>query len=233
MLSRPGVGRNGGPTRSDVRLGDGQSHPDPGVADLLHAVGEFVREGALEELLEFGDVHGGRRGHDGGIVAGAPVRTPVRHPQPGRRPTVPSGSCRLSDGPGPGTGDTDKGEPVAEGETGAAQGWTDADHAAAADLAYRAGQVLRELQAGDLEGKALGAEGDQRSHRLLIGLLAERFPHDRVRSEEDDQAKELADSAGRVWIIDPLDGTREYSERRSDWAVHVLSLIHISEPTRQ
>ncbi len=83
----------------------------------------------------------------------------------------------------------------------------------------------RDLQAGDLEGKALGAEGDQRSHDLLIGLLAERFPHDRVRSEEDDQAKELSDSAGRVWIIDPLDGTREYSERRTDWAVHVALAV--------
>jgi 3'(2'), 5'-bisphosphate nucleotidase len=114
---------------------------------------------------------------------------------------------------------------VAEGDTAAAGGFTDHDHEAAADLAYRAGQVLRQLQDGDLEGKALGAEGDQRSHDLLLGLLAERFPLDRVRSEEDDQAKELADSAGRVWIIDPLDGTREYSERRTDWAVHVALAV--------
>lgn len=114
---------------------------------------------------------------------------------------------------------------MAEGDTAAAGGFTDHDHAAAADLAYRAGQVLRQLQDGDLEGKALGAEGDQRSHDLLLGLLAERFPQDRVRSEEDDQAKELADSAGRVWIIDPLDGTREYSERRTDWAVHVALAV--------
>ena len=88
-----------------------------------------------------------------------------------------------------------------------------------------------DLQAGDLEGKALGAEGDQRSHDLLIGLLAERFPHDRVRSEEDDQAKELSDSAGRVWIIDPLDGTREYSERRTDWAVHVALAVDGPRPS--
>ena len=97
----------------------------------------------------------------------------------------------------------------------------ESDDNAAVELARRAGGVLRELQDGSLEGKELGAEGDRRSHELLIGLLAERFPDDRVRSEEDDRAEELADDAGRVWIIDPLDGTREYSERRTDWAVHV------------
>ena len=128
-------------------------------------------------------------------------------------------------GPTIGTGETEPGGPMAEVETSTVPSYGEEDHAAAADLAYQAGQVLRELQQGDLEGKALGAEGDQRSHDLLLALLAERFPLDRVRSEEDDQTKELADSAGRVWIIDPLDGTREYSERRTDWAVHVALAV--------
>jgi 3'(2'), 5'-bisphosphate nucleotidase len=114
---------------------------------------------------------------------------------------------------------------VAEDDRSAVGGYGDVDHAAAADLAYRAGQILLELQQGDLEGKALGNEGDQRSHDLLLALLAERFPLDRVRSEEDDQTEKLAESAGRVWIIDPLDGTREYSERRTDWAVHVALAV--------
>jgi len=99
------------------------------------------------------------------------------------------------------------------------------DHRAAAELAHEAGRLLRTLQDGDLEGRALGAEGDQASHELLLGMLAERFPADRVRSEEDDRAVELADAAGRVWIVDPLDGTREYSERRTDWAVHVALAV--------
>ena len=99
------------------------------------------------------------------------------------------------------------------------------DDEAAAELAQRAGRVLRELQDGPLEGKELGAEGDRRSHELLVGLLAERFPEDRVRSEEDDRATELDRPDGRVWIIDPLDGTREYSERRTDWAVHVALAV--------
>lgn len=115
---------------------------------------------------------------------------------------------------------------MAENDTSVVGRNGDDDHAAAADMAYRAGQVLRELQQGDREGKALGAEGDQRSHNLLLTLLAERFPLDRVRSEEDDQTTELADSAGRVWIVDPLDGTREYSERRTDWAVHVALAVN-------
>ena len=96
---------------------------------------------------------------------------------------------------------------------------------AAVELARQAGAVLAELQLGDLEGKELGAEGDRRSHELLVGLLAERFPDDRVRSEEDDQSEALTTDAGRVWIVDPLDGTREYSERRTDWAVHVALAV--------
>ena len=99
------------------------------------------------------------------------------------------------------------------------------DDAAAAELAHEAGRLLRDLQDGSLEGKALGAEGDRRSHELLTGLLADRYPGDRVRSEEDDRAAELTTPDGRVWIIDPLDGTREYSERRTDWAVHVALAI--------
>ena len=107
-----------------------------------------------------------------------------------------------------------------------ASGYSRRDHAAASGLAASAGALLRKLQHGDLEGKELGAEGDRRSHELLTGLLAERFPRDRVRSEEDDQAEALVTDVGRVWIIDPLDGTREFSERRSDWAVHVALAIH-------
>jgi 3'(2'), 5'-bisphosphate nucleotidase len=118
---------------------------------------------------------------------------------------------------------------VADGTDGidvVASGYSRRDHAAASGLAASAGALLRKLQHGDLEGKELGAEGDRRSHELLTGLLAERFPRDRVRSEEDDQAEALVTDVGRVWIIDPLDGTREFSERRSDWAVHVALAIH-------
>jgi 3'(2'), 5'-bisphosphate nucleotidase len=115
---------------------------------------------------------------------------------------------------------------VNDGNDAVSSGYSRSDHEAAADLARRAGEVLLELQQGALEGKELGAEGDRRSHELLVSLLAERFPNDRVRSEEDDQAEALVTDVGRVWIIDPLDGTREYSERRTDWAVHVALAVH-------
>jgi 3'(2'), 5'-bisphosphate nucleotidase len=55
--------------------------------------------------------------------------------------------------------------------------------------------------------------------------LAEQFPDDRIRSEEADQSEVLGPESGRVWIIDPLDGTREYSEGREDWAVHVALAV--------
>jgi 3'(2'), 5'-bisphosphate nucleotidase len=55
--------------------------------------------------------------------------------------------------------------------------------------------------------------------------LADRFPDDRIRSEEADRSLALDNDSGRVWIVDPLDGTREYSEDREDWAVHVALAV--------
>jgi 3'(2'), 5'-bisphosphate nucleotidase len=92
----------------------------------------------------------------------------------------------------------------------------------AADLAVQAGQLLLELRASSgLEGKELGKAGDAQSNELLLSLLASARPEDAVLSEESaDSPARL--SADRVWIIDPLDGTREYGmPGRSDWAVHV------------
>jgi len=99
------------------------------------------------------------------------------------------------------------------------------EHRAAAEMAGEAGTVLVELRGGPLTGRDLGHEGDRRAHSLLMTRLAERFPADRVRSEEADQSEELGPESGRVWIVDPLDGTREYSEGREDWAVHVALAI--------
>jgi 3'(2'), 5'-bisphosphate nucleotidase len=88
-------------------------------------------------------------------------------------------------------------------------------------LAEEAGAALLEVRSGDLEGPVLKDAGDRRAQEVLAALLASHRPADAVLSEEapDDRARLDAD---RVWIIDPLDGTREFSERpRSDWAVHV------------
>ncbi|MBT0770553.1 3'(2'),5'-bisphosphate nucleotidase CysQ [Kineosporia sp. J2-2] len=88
-------------------------------------------------------------------------------------------------------------------------------------LAHAAGLALLEVRTGSAEGKELKDAGDARAQEVLAKLLAEYRPDDAVLSEEAaDSAARL--SAERVWIIDPLDGTREFSERpRSDWAVHV------------
>ncbi|GAA1882427.1 3'(2'),5'-bisphosphate nucleotidase CysQ [Lapillicoccus jejuensis] len=97
------------------------------------------------------------------------------------------------------------------------------DHAVARRLADSAGEVLLGLRAArtDLEGAELKDAGDRASQEHLAAALADVRPDDAVLSEE---AKDVGDraSATRVWIIDPLDGTREFSERpREDWAVHV------------
>jgi 3'(2'), 5'-bisphosphate nucleotidase len=97
------------------------------------------------------------------------------------------------------------------------------DHALAAALATEAGRRLLRLRAdrGFADPRALKDAGDRESHEYLVAELAERRPGDAVLSEEgkDDAARLAAD---RVWIVDPLDGTREFGEEgRTDWAVHV------------
>ena len=94
------------------------------------------------------------------------------------------------------------------------------DAALAADLAGRAGELLAALRGSGLSGRALAAEGDRQAQLLLADGLREACPGDPVLSEEAADGPERL-TARRVWIIDPLDGTREYSEGRADWAVHV------------
>ncbi|MBV8966121.1 MAG: 3'(2'),5'-bisphosphate nucleotidase CysQ, partial [Mycobacteriaceae bacterium] len=68
---------------------------------------------------------------------------------------------------------------------------------------------------------ALGAAGDKRANAMILARLRVERPDDGVLSEEaHDDLRRL--SKRRVWIVDPLDGTREFSTRgRDDWAVHV------------
>ena len=98
------------------------------------------------------------------------------------------------------------------------------DHVVARALATEAGDVLRSLRAVTPVDE-LRATGDAASHELLMRRLAELRPDDRVLSEES-AAKAAGSATGRVWIVDPLDGTREFGEPpRSDWAVHVALVI--------
>ncbi|WP_404480894.1 3'(2'),5'-bisphosphate nucleotidase CysQ [Novosphingobium sp. BL-52-GroH] len=91
----------------------------------------------------------------------------------------------------------------------------------AAKLADEAGKILLSVRASGLfGGKALGKAGDQTANQFLCHALREQRPEDGLLSEEEkDNADRLAKS--RVWIVDPVDGTREYGEERADWAVHV------------
>ncbi|WP_072815324.1 3'(2'),5'-bisphosphate nucleotidase CysQ [Rhodococcus zopfii] len=98
------------------------------------------------------------------------------------------------------------------------------DAALAAEIASAAGELLltvRATEADALSGRELGRRGDHDANVLILGLLAEHRPGDAVLSEEsaDDPARVDAD---RVWIIDPLDGSKEYGMLgHTDWAVHV------------
>jgi 3'(2'), 5'-bisphosphate nucleotidase len=95
------------------------------------------------------------------------------------------------------------------------------DDRLAADLAAEAGRLLLALRATGGDPGALRQAGDRQSHEFLAAQLGQLRPGDSVLSEEgrDDLARLSAD---RVWIVDPLDGTREFGEPgRTDWAVHV------------
>jgi 3'(2'), 5'-bisphosphate nucleotidase len=103
-----------------------------------------------------------------------------------------------------------------------------ADHEDAARFAEEAGRLLLGIRARIDGGEAVDLirhEGDLRAHELLLARLTETHPDDAVLSEEgaDDPARLDAE---RVWIVDPLDGTREFGEPpRTDWAVHVALVI--------
>jgi len=106
---------------------------------------------------------------------------------------------------------------------------TDAGDETDAQLARRiadtAGALLIALQRSDLfDGKALGKVGDRVANAFIMEALAKNRPDDAVLSEEE-AADPARLSRQRVWIVDPLDGTREYGERRTDWAVHIALAI--------
>ena len=100
---------------------------------------------------------------------------------------------------------------------------TDAD--LAAHLAVVAGKLLLEVRAsGLLSGKALGKAGDETANQFLVHAIREQRPDDGLLSEEE-KDNEARLTKSRVWIVDPVDGTREYGEERTDWAVHVALAV--------
>ncbi|WP_411848726.1 3'(2'),5'-bisphosphate nucleotidase CysQ [Tsuneonella flava] len=95
----------------------------------------------------------------------------------------------------------------------------------AAHLAEAAGRILLEVRAsGVFGGKALGNAGDATANQFLVHALREARPDDGLLSEEEKDNHDRL-SSRRVWIVDPVDGTREYGEARSDWAVHVALAV--------
>src|SRR5687767_11737643 len=99
------------------------------------------------------------------------------------------------------------------------------DEELAARLAQGAGRLLMELRGSDfLVGATLGIVADKVANAFILTTLREWRPKDPILSEESPDRLERLGS-DRLWVIDPLDGTREYAEGRSDWAVHVALAI--------
>ena len=95
----------------------------------------------------------------------------------------------------------------------------------ARQIADAAGGLLLQLRTSTLlEDKALGKAGDRIANAFILEALARHRPADAVLSEEDKDSTARC-GVERVWIVDPLDGTREYGEGRSDWAVHIALAV--------
>jgi 3'(2'), 5'-bisphosphate nucleotidase len=100
---------------------------------------------------------------------------------------------------------------------------TDVELAAA--LAEGAGRIALAIRgSGVLQGLSLGTAGDKLANQFILTALAAHRPDDGILSEESVDTTERLGKE-RVWIIDPLDGTREYIEGRADWAVHVALTV--------
>lgn len=96
----------------------------------------------------------------------------------------------------------------------------------AAHLADVAGQILLTVRgAGVISGKALGDAGDATANQFLVAALRDQRPDDGLLSEESKDTPERL-TKSRAWIIDPVDGTREYGEERTDWAVHIALSVN-------
>ncbi|HEY8523520.1 MAG TPA: 3'(2'),5'-bisphosphate nucleotidase CysQ [Acidimicrobiales bacterium] len=103
------------------------------------------------------------------------------------------------------------------------------DHALASRVAAEAGELLidlrRRLTSEGVSARTLKDAGDAEAHELIVRLLTEARPGDAVLSEEGAADPARLDHQ-RVWIVDPLDGTREFGEvPRTDWAVHVALVV--------
>ncbi len=108
------------------------------------------------------------------------------------------------------------------------------DHAISARIATDAGKLLLDIRerlfAQGADSWTVKDTGDLEAHRFIMRALREHFPDDGILSEEGRDDLSRLDKE-RVWIVDPLDGTREFGEPgRSDWAVHV-ALTENGTPT--
>ena len=108
------------------------------------------------------------------------------------------------------------------------------DHAISARIATDTGTLLLDIRerlfAQGADSWTVKDTGDLEAHRFIMNALREHFPDDGILSEEGRDDLSRLDKE-RVWIVDPLDGTREFGEPgRSDWAVHV-ALTENGTPT--
>lgn len=99
--------------------------------------------------------------------------------------------------------------------------------ATAIAVASVASQALLDLRADTMiRDEELAGLGDALSHEIIVGALRKVFPRDRILSEESAGSRELAGEASRSWIVDPLDGTKEFSSRgRRDWTVQIALAV--------
>lgn len=104
-------------------------------------------------------------------------------------------------------------------------------------IACAAGDEIMVVYARGAEGLAVTekadlsplTEADERAHRLIACRLVALMPRLPLLSEEDVAAFPGADQDGRYWLVDPLDGTKEFIKRNGEFTVNI-ALIEQGQP---
>ncbi|MCP8690309.1 3'(2'),5'-bisphosphate nucleotidase CysQ [Marinobacterium sedimentorum] len=93
-------------------------------------------------------------------------------------------------------------------------------------IAREAGEAImviygREFSVEEKADKSPLTEADAAAHELIVARLASLTPDLPILSEEDTSAFKGVDASGRYWLVDPLDGTKEFIKRNGEFTVNV------------
>lgn len=99
------------------------------------------------------------------------------------------------------------------------------------DIAYEAGEAIMSVYARDFcvelkDDNSPLTEADQAAHAVIMRGLTGLTVQLPILSEEDTEGFTGVDSEGRYWLVDPLDGTKEFIKRNDEFTVNIALIEH-------